>query len=106
LRSQGGLRTNSFVKLRRLSLAGGKSLVDVYELGNADTLLNSRRHFVDATRQMIKGGIVPEEGGWGGWLGKYQATLRKTAVQIMQENQQARERQRQRQRHRDRSFGR
>ena len=102
LRSQGGLRTNSFVRLRRLTLADGKSLLDVYELGNADTLLNSRRHFVDATRQMIKAGIVPEEGGWGGWLGKYQAKLRKTAVRVMQEDQQARERQR----HRDRSFGR
>jgi type IV secretory pathway VirD2 relaxase len=77
-RSRGELRTNSFVRLRKLPVDGGL-IADVIDLGDAETLLNNPRHFDEAVRQMLKRGIAPTEDGWGGWLGRYQAALCRTA---------------------------
>jgi type IV secretory pathway VirD2 relaxase len=77
-RSRGELRTNSFVRLRKLPVDGAL-MVDVIDLGDAETLLNNPRHLDEAVHQMLKRGIAPTEDGWGGWLGRYQAALCKTA---------------------------
>ena len=53
-RSRCELRTNSFVRLRKLSI--GQSAIDVDDLGDAER--------------------------WRGWLGRYQAALRKAAGEI------------------------
>jgi len=81
-RSQGGLRTNSFVRLRRLFGIDGKSIADIQDHGNADALLNKQSHFSDEARKFVQQGIVPTEDGWGGWLGQYQAKLREAAGQV------------------------
>ena len=79
-RNRGQLRVNSFVRLRRLGEAR-KSLVEIKDLGNAELLLRNENHMRAAARLLKRQGIMPEEGLWGGWLGRYQAALRKTALE-------------------------
>jgi hypothetical protein len=56
---------------------------------------------------VIKRGVTPTEDGWGGWLGRYQAALRETALRLEQERGQAElTRGQDRRRDRDRSRGR
>ncbi len=74
VRSRGGMRTNSFVRLRKLFVDGSPTL-EINDFGNAETALNNRRHFEETAQRLIKRGIVPIEDGWGGWLGRYQAAL-------------------------------
>jgi hypothetical protein len=81
-RSQGGLRTNSFLKLRRLFGIDGKAIVDIHDRGSADALLNKQSYFSDEARRLAQQGITPAEDGWGGWLGKYQAKLHEAAGQV------------------------
>jgi type IV secretory pathway VirD2 relaxase len=102
-RSQGELWTNSFVRLRRLPVDGA-TILDVNDLGDAEKLLNNPRHFGGAARLLLKRGIMPIEDGWGGWLGRYQATLCKTTRAI--EERKERDQDRARQRRRSRSLGR
>jgi hypothetical protein len=102
-RSRGDLRTNSFVRLRKLSLDGDLTL-DVKDLGDADQLLTNPRHLGEEARELLKRGIMPTEDGWGGWLGKYQAALCKTAREI--EERKERNMARALSRQRDRSVGR
>ncbi len=100
--SRGDLRTNSFVRLRKLSLDGALTL-DVKDLGDADQLLTNPRHLGEEARELLKRGIMPTEDGWGGWLGRYQAALCKTAREIEERKERNLARAR---RQRDRSVGR
>ena len=102
-RSRGDLRTNSWVRLRKLSLDGALTL-DVKDLGNAELLLTNPRHLGEEARELLKRGITPTEDGWGGWLGKYQAALCKAAREI--EERKERNMARAPRRQRDRSVGR
>jgi type IV secretory pathway VirD2 relaxase len=79
-RGQGKLRTNAFVRLRRLFVDGAPSL-QAEDLGRADDILKDRRHLNDTAQKLIKRGIIPTEDGWGGWLGRYQAAVREAALQ-------------------------
>jgi hypothetical protein len=80
-RNRGQLRTNSFVRLRRY-VVGGAPSIEAEDKGDAESLLSNKRHLRETARQLVKRGIVPEEDGWGGWLGRYQATLRQTALEL------------------------
>jgi len=102
-RGRGDLRTNSFVRLRKLSLNGAPTL-DVNDLGDAEKLLTNPRHLGEKARQLLKRGIMPTEDGWGGWLGRYQAALCKITREI--EERKERNVARARRRQRDRSVGR
>jgi type IV secretory pathway VirD2 relaxase len=104
-RSEGQLRTNSFVRLRRLFVDGTPTL-KTEDLGRADDLLNNRQYFNEAARKLIKRGIIPIEDGWGGWLGKYQAALHDAASRMEGEPERDQTRPKKRQRDRDRSHGR
>jgi hypothetical protein len=73
-RNQGALRTNSFVRLRK-SFVDGKPLLETADFGSAEIILTNRRHLSDAVRTFVDGGILPDQGLWGGWLGRYQAAL-------------------------------
>ena len=98
-RSRGELRTNSFARLRRLSIDRGQML-DVSDLGDAERLLTDPHYMNGVARQLLERGIMPTEGGWGGWLGKYQAGLHNAVREIWERNV------RDRMRSRDRSLGR
>ncbi len=102
-RSRGELRTNSFVRLRKLSLDGTTTLA-VNDLGDGEKLLINPRHLGERAGELIKRGILPTEDGWGGWLGRYQAALCKAAREI--EERKERNLARERKRQRDRSIGR
>ena len=64
-RSRGELRTNSFARLRKLSMYGAPTLY-VKVLGDAEQLLTNPGHLCEAARQLLKRGIMPTEDGWGG----------------------------------------
>ncbi len=81
VRGRGGLRTNYYVRLRKLFVAGRPTL-DIRDLGDAEKLLNNRRLLEENVRELLKCGAVPTEDGWGGWLGKYQAALASAANEI------------------------
>ena len=80
-RSSGRLRTNSFVRLRKL-FVDGEPLLDVQDLGPAEAMLDNKRHLAEVARAFLKRGLLPDEDGWGGWLGRYQAALRSAAMEI------------------------
>jgi type IV secretory pathway VirD2 relaxase len=82
-RSRGGLRTNSFVRLRKLFVAG-QPILDVHEFGDAEQFLKNRSVLRENARALLKRGLVPTQDGWGGWLGRYQAALADVAGEIMQ----------------------
>jgi hypothetical protein len=101
-RSRGELRTNSFVRLKKL--AATRPLMDVIDLGDSERLLTNPLRLGDLARECIKRGMEPAEQGWGGWLGRYQAALSIKVREIVE--RRAREAIRERQCGRDRSRGR
>jgi type IV secretory pathway VirD2 relaxase len=104
-RHEGGLRTNSFVRLQRL-FVDGQPLVEIEDRGDAYDVVFNRRLLAGTARQLIKRGVIPTEDGWGGWLGRYQAALRETATRLEQERERVEQARQLRQRKRDRSAGR
>jgi hypothetical protein len=80
LRADGGLRTNSFLRLRRLV---AKPVLNVQDLGDSEKVLKNRALLVENARALLKNGIIPTQDGWGGWLGRYQAALINTANDIV-----------------------
>ncbi len=102
-RSRGDLRVNSFVRMRKASLSGA---VQIEDLGNADRLLTKPGHFTDAAKKLVDQAVMPTEDGWGGWLGRYQAALVKSASEIAHRHEERPVRERERKRQRDQSLGR
>lgn len=85
-RSRGGLKTNSFIRLRKLFVQK-HPMLEIEELGDAEEMLDHPRHLRETAKSLMKRGIIPEEDGWGGWLGRYQAALRKAAVEELAREQ-------------------
>jgi type IV secretory pathway VirD2 relaxase len=104
-RSRGELRVNSFVRMRNFSVSTA-GLLDIQDLGNAQTLLTNRQYFTNAAKNLLKQGIMPTEDGWGGWLGRYQAALVRSANASTQRSREALRRKHEGGRRRERSFGR
>jgi type IV secretory pathway VirD2 relaxase len=86
-RNRGDLRTNSFVRLRKL-FANGEPRLEVDDFGDAEAVLNNNAHMRQTVRNLIKRGVIPDEDGWGGWLGRYQAGLKKMALEELDRDQQ------------------
>jgi type IV secretory pathway VirD2 relaxase/Arc/MetJ-type ribon-helix-helix transcriptional regulator len=78
-RSRGELRTNSFIRMRKLSAT---AILEVSDLGDAEKLLKNPHRLCETAHELLKRGSMPTEDGWGGWLGRYQTALRETAVEI------------------------
>jgi hypothetical protein len=93
LRADGELRTNSFLRIRRLP-GDGEPVLDVQDLGDSEKALQNRTLLGENAMAMLKRGIVPTEDGWGGWLGRYQAALAKTGHEIIQNREIQSERRR------------
>jgi hypothetical protein len=73
-RSLGGLKTNSFVRLRKLS-TDGRLRIEIEDLGDAEAVLSNRRLLREKAEEMRDQGVRPTEEGWGGWLGRYEKAL-------------------------------
>jgi len=93
LRSQRGLQTNSFIRLRKLSTVRGP-VVEIKDLGDSEAILTNKGHLRETAREMIRRGAYPKDGGWNGWLGRYQKALVDTVCALEQEKAKERERRR------------
>jgi hypothetical protein len=80
-RSRGQLRPNSFIRLRK-QFENGRPVLEVDDLGDAEEILRNRRYLEATVRPLVKRGIIPAADGWGGWLGRYQASLAQAAISI------------------------
>ncbi len=80
-RNRGGLKTNSFIRLRT-SFKEGRTILDIDEFGDAESILRNKLHLRESARQLAQRGVIPQEDGWNGWLGQYQKALSETAMTI------------------------
>lgn len=80
-RSRGELRTNSFIRLRKL-FSEGHPVLEIDELGDSESILRNKRYLRETVQRLIQRGIVPQEDGWNGWLGRYQKALADTATTL------------------------
>ncbi len=76
---RGHLRTNSFVRLRKV-FVDGEPAMKIGDFGDSEAILHNKFHLTQTVQALTKRGVVPVEDGWGGWLGRYQAALRKIAL--------------------------
>jgi hypothetical protein len=83
-RARGGLRANSFIRLRRL-FANGRPLLEVEELGHSERVVRDRGHLEETPMRLINRGMAPVNGGWQGWLGRYQTALRAVTSEVHQQ---------------------
>ncbi len=81
LRSQKGLQTNSFILLRNFSPVRGP-VVEIKDMGDSEAILTNKAHLRETAREMIRRGLYPLDGGWNGWLGRYQKALVDTAFAL------------------------
>ncbi len=95
LRSQRGLQTNSFIRLRKLSTVRGP-VVEIKDMGDSEAILTNKAHLRETAREMTRRGVYPQDAGWNGWLGRYQKALVDTAFALEQEKAKERERRRSR----------
>jgi hypothetical protein len=93
LRSRRGLQTNSFIRLRKLSMVRGPVL-EIKDMGDSEAILTNKAHLRETAREMIRRGVYPQDGGWNGWLGRYQKALVDTAFELEQEKAKERDRRR------------
>ena len=78
-RSRGKLNTNSFVRISK-QYAEGQPVLQINNFGDAEMLLRNKRFLADASQQLLKRGIIPQDEGWAGWLGSYQRAVRDAAL--------------------------
>jgi len=81
-RNRGELRTNSFVQLRK-STAEGRPALEIDDMGDSEAMLGNNRKLRELGQRLIRRGIMLEDDGWSGWLGRYQKALR-DAVTILE----------------------
>ena len=56
--------------------------LQIDQLGDAESILRNKLHLRETAQRLIRSGIVPQEDGWSGWLGRYQKALRQAAGTI------------------------
>jgi hypothetical protein len=45
-------------------------------MGDSEAMLRNNRKLRETGQRLIRRGIIPQDDGWGGWLGRYQKALR------------------------------
>jgi hypothetical protein len=80
-RSRGQLRTNSFIRLQK-QFENGRPVLEVEDLGDSEKVLRNKRYLEGTASSLLKRGITPEEDGWGGWLGRYQAAVAEATTNV------------------------
>jgi hypothetical protein len=79
-RNRGGLRTNAFIRFRKL-FREGRPTLNIDELGDAELILRNKLYLRETARQLARRGIVPPNDGWDGWLGRFQRALQDTVME-------------------------
>jgi type IV secretory pathway VirD2 relaxase len=85
-RARGLMRTNSFVRLRKVMVTG-KPVLEIDDLGDAEAILRNRKHFRESAKQALRQGLPTPEGTWGGWLGRYHSALGQAVGELAREGQ-------------------
>ncbi len=85
-RARGLMRTNSFVRLRKMMVAR-KPLLEIDDLGDAEAILRNHEHFRESARHVLRQGVAVPEGIWGGWLESYQSELSQAVDKLAEERQ-------------------
>jgi type IV secretory pathway VirD2 relaxase len=80
-RAHGALRANSFARLRRV-LIENEARLEIEDFGDSEAFLSRSDYFKSKAGQLLRGGVVPVEDGYGGWLGRYQRVLLEAAKTI------------------------
>ena len=73
-RHRGDLRTNSFIRLRK-SNAESRPALEIDDMGDSEALLRNNVKLCQLGQRLIRRGIIPQDDGWSGWLGRYQKAL-------------------------------
>jgi type IV secretory pathway VirD2 relaxase len=81
-RSRGKLRVSAFVRLQK-QFEGGRPALQITDHGDAEKVLKDRLYLREKANACLAQGAVPAADGWGGWLGRYQAAVRRTAAELM-----------------------
>ena len=87
------MQTNSFIRLRKFSTVRGP-VVEIQDMGDSEAIISNKTHLRETAREMIRRGVSPPDGGWNGWLGRYQKALVDAAFALEQEKAKERERRR------------
>ena len=74
VRGRGGLKTNSFTRLQKF-FADGQSSMKIDDYGDSEALLKNSCFLQEQVTHLQATGAVPDNDGWGGWLGRYQRAL-------------------------------
>ena len=69
------------MRLRKLFAEGHPSL-KIDELGDSESILRNKGYLRETAQRLIRRGIVPQEDGWNGWLGRYQKALCEAAMTL------------------------
>jgi len=80
-RNRGGLRTNSFIQLRK-SFAERRPALEIDDLGDSEAMLRNNGKLRELGQRLIRRGIMPEDDDWSGWLGRYQKALREAVTTL------------------------
>jgi type IV secretory pathway VirD2 relaxase len=79
---KGKLRPNTFARFRRISGAGGRPVVEISDLGDAERLLRNQLHFRTIIKSINQDTPPPSEQPWSGWLGRYNAAVEQARAAI------------------------
>ena len=79
-RSRGKLRANSFIRLQK-QFENGRPALEIEDSGDSERVLRNKRHLGEKVKTFAVHGIVAPEDGWGGWLGRYQAAVKRAATE-------------------------
>jgi type IV secretory pathway VirD2 relaxase len=86
MRHAGRLRVNTFVRLRKV-FAGGRSRIEIEELGSAESILENRGYLRQTVQRLARKGALPVQEGWGGWFGRYQRAVSRAADEARREQE-------------------
>jgi hypothetical protein len=81
-RYQRKLRSDSFVRIDP-HRANDKTVLHITDLGSSEQLLSNAQQIRNRAQLLITRGIVPDENGCAGWLGRYDARLARTVQEIL-----------------------
>jgi hypothetical protein len=60
----------------------GHPALEIDDLGDSEAILRNKGHLRETAQRLIRRGIIPQEYGWNGWLGRYQKALKEAATAI------------------------
>jgi hypothetical protein len=72
---------NCFIQLWK-STAESLPALEIDDMGDSEAMLHNNGKLRQLGQRLIRLGIIPEDDGWSGWLGRYQKALRKAVTTL------------------------